>query len=101
VIGTWESNEVHGEFVLVVLDWDGENITGTINPGTDNMVISQATLDPGDWAVHIEADAMDREGRAMTYIIDGTIHDLELPKRFISGTWRSGRNGGEFEIRRQ
>src|SRR5690606_13515805 len=38
-LGNWESNQVHGEFVLLVMDWDGEKISGIINPGTDNIEI--------------------------------------------------------------
>ena len=38
-IGQWESNETHGDDIVVVLDWDGEQITGLINPGTDNIQI--------------------------------------------------------------
>lgn len=100
-IGTWEGNEVHGDFVLVVLDWDGKAVTGIINPGTDDIAITSVTLDPEDWSVHIEAAAKDREGRDLNYVIDGTIQDLELPNRYITGTWRNGRGRGDFEIRRQ
>src|SRR5690606_34004517 len=41
-LGTWAGNEAHGENVLLVLDWDGQNITGIINPGTDNIAITKA-----------------------------------------------------------
>src|SRR5690606_2531649 len=54
-LGTWESNDVHGEFVLVVMDWDGEKISGIINPGTDNIEITNATLNPDGWIVQIAA----------------------------------------------
>lgn len=100
-IGTWESNETHGEFVLVVLDWDGERVSGIINPGTDNIEIGAATLDPAEWTVRIEADAEDRDGNSVHYMIEGTIEDLELPNRYITGTWQHDNGGGAFEIRRQ
>jgi hypothetical protein len=100
-IGVWEGNETHDEFVLIVLDWDGREITGTINPGTDNIAITSAELDPDDWSVRIEADTEDSSGRAVDYIIQGVIEDLELPDRYISGTWRNGSGRGDFEIRRQ
>jgi hypothetical protein len=32
--------------VFVVMDWDGKAITGTINPGTDNIPLKNATLTP-------------------------------------------------------
>ena len=100
-IGTWASNETHGEFVLVVLDWDGQRVSGIINPGTDNIEIAEATLDPAEWTIRIEADAEDRDGNAVHYMIEGTIEDLELPNRFITGTWQHDGGSGAFEIRRQ
>jgi len=100
-IGVWEDNPTHDEFVLIVLDWDGRAITGTINPGTDNIEITAAELDPEDWSVRIEADTEDANGRAVDYIIQGVIEDLELPTRLIAGTWRNGASRGNFEIRRQ
>lgn len=99
-IGAWESNETHGESVLLVLDWDGDAITGVINPGTDDIPITDASLDPADWSVRIEADA-DSAGRTVSYVIEGHIEDLELPNRTIVGTWRHGSGRGAFEVQRQ
>ena len=45
-IGTWTGNKTHGNDVVVVMNWDGKAITGMINPGTDNMPIKNATLNP-------------------------------------------------------
>jgi hypothetical protein len=100
-IGEWKGNQTHDEFVLVVLDWNGREITGMINPGTDNIEITKAELDPDDWSVRIEADTKDSSGRAVDYVIEGSIKDLELPNRYITGTWRNGGESGDFEIRRQ
>lgn len=90
-IGEWQGNS-NGESVLVVMNWDGKNITGIINPGTDNLQIADAELDPSDWSIHIEAG---------DYEIDGTFERLELPNRSITGTWRNGNASGPFEIVRQ
>lgn len=100
-IGEWTSNEAHGEAVLVVLDWDGESITGVINPGTHDIAISDAALDPSDWSVRIEADAETDAGERLSYVIEGRIEDLELPNRVIVGTWRHDDGRGAFEIQRQ
>ena len=91
-IGEWSGNQTHGDFVLVVMDWDGKNVTGVINPGTDNMNIESVTLDPSDWRVEI---------RAGDYVIEGEIQQLEVPSRSITGTWKSGSRSGNFEIGRQ
>jgi hypothetical protein len=91
-IGAWEGNELHGEFVLLVLNWDGNNITGTINPGTDNIVIEEANMDSSDWSVTISAG---------DYEIEGTIENLALPSRSVIGTWSRQGESGKFEIARQ
>jgi hypothetical protein len=91
-IGEWTGNETHGDFVLLVLDWDGKNVTGVINPGTDNMNIEKVDLDPSDWSVTIEAGG---------YVLEGTIEQLEIPSRSISGTWKNGDRSGNLAISRQ
>ena len=98
-IGTWDKNPA-GDDVLFVLTWDGKAITGMINPGTDNITIKTATLDPDKWTVHFEADAKDKQG-AITYVIDGKLENLAMPNRFINGTWKSQRGSGPFRIQRQ
>ena len=100
-IGTWSGNTVHGNDVLLVLTWDGKNITGTINPGTDNMVVKNASLNPDGWVVHLEADGKDKAGAAVTYVIDGKIENLAMHNRGITGTWKSPRGSGQFKINRQ
>jgi hypothetical protein len=100
-LGTWAGNETHGDIVLVVLDWDGASITGMINPGTDNIALTKATLEPDGWVVSLEADAQDGSGAAIHYVIEGKIENLELPNRSVIGTWRSERGQGAFEMSRQ
>jgi hypothetical protein len=92
-IGEWKGNQKLGDFVLLVLDWDGSKISGVINPGTDNLNITEATLNPDDWSVHIEAGG---------YEMDGKIEKLELPARSVVGTWKGPEGAsGALEIVRQ
>lgn len=100
-LGVWAGNTTHGQDVVVVLNWDGKAITGTINPGTDNLAIKNARLDPEGWTVYFEADAKDKSGGAVTYAIDGKIEHLHLPTRAIVGTWKNQKESGEFKISRQ
>ena len=30
-IGEWSGNTTHGDFVLIVMDWNGEEVTGMIS----------------------------------------------------------------------
>jgi hypothetical protein len=100
-IGKWEKNTVHGADVIIVLNWDGDKITGMINPGTDNMVVKNASLNPDTWGVHLEADAKDKSGAIVTYVIDGKIENLAMSNRSITGTWKAGKESGPFKISRQ
>jgi hypothetical protein len=101
-LGTWAGNKALGNDVLIVMTWDGKNITGTINPGTDNIPIKSASLNPEGWLVHIEADAKDKAGSALTFVIDGKIENLPLASRSITGTWKDNKGGtGAFRIGRQ
>ena len=99
-IGTWSANKVHGNDVLLIMNWDGKAVTGIINPGTDDIAIKSVTLDPDKWTVHIEADTKDKAG-PISYVIDGKLENLAMHNRIISGTWKSQRGSGTFRIQRQ
>ena len=74
-LGEWTGNQVHGDNVLLILDWDGKAVTGMINPGTDNIPLTKASLDPNGWLVKIEADAKDKSGTAVHYVIEGHLEN--------------------------
>lgn len=95
-IGVWEGNKDLGDDVLMILSWDGKAVTGIINPGTDNIKITNASLDPNGWKVHFEADAKNKH-----FVVDGNIKELEFPSRYITGTWQAQGAKGKFEVRRQ
>jgi hypothetical protein len=100
-LGTWNRNPPQANDLVIVLNWDGKNITGTINPGVDNLTVKNATLNPDGWAVHLEVDAKDRTGTVQTYVLDGKIENLTLPNRSITGTWKSQKENGTFKVARQ
>jgi hypothetical protein len=100
-LGEWAGNTVHGDNILLILDWDGKAITGMINPGTDNIPLRQASLDPNGWVVKLEAEGKDKDGSAVRYVIDGKLENLELPNRSITGTWSSNKGRGTFTASRQ
>jgi hypothetical protein len=100
-IGTWGPNRNQGNDLLLVLNWDGKTISGTINPGTDNIAVKNATLQPEGWLVHFEADAKDKAGKPITYVLDGKIGNLPLPNRTLTGTWKNQEESGAFKLQRQ
>jgi len=100
-LGEWAGNSVHGDNILLILDWDGKAITGMINPGTDNIPLGKASLEPEGWVVKLEAEGKDKDGSAVRYVIEGTLENLELPNRSINGTWSSNKGRGTFTASRQ
>lgn len=100
-LGTWGPSQDHADTVVVIMDWDGQNITGVVNPGTDNMEIENATLNPDGWVLRFEATGESRSGSPLHYVIEGAIQNLPFNNRSITGTWRDENESGTFEITRQ
>jgi len=100
-IGTWGPAKTHSNDILLVLNWDGKAVSGTINPGTDDITIKTATLNPEGWTVHMEFSGKDSTGAVMNYVVDGKIDNLPFKNRTITGTWKNQRESGPFKITRQ
>ncbi|PYS43589.1 MAG: hypothetical protein DMG14_00455 [Acidobacteria bacterium] len=102
--GDWGPTPTHRNDVTLVLDWDGKNITGLINPGPESIKLSKATMepssDPKGWKVHFEADAKDHDGKPVHFVIDGSIENLTSIRRSIVGTWSHGDMKGDFKLTR-
>jgi hypothetical protein len=86
--------------LTVVIDWDGNNLTGTINPGPDAIPIKSIYLDVATWTVRIQADSKDANGNPVHIMAEGRIQDLGSPHRKIVGTWREDAKQGDFTIER-
>ena len=100
-LGDWGPSKTDRNQVTVLLDWDGKQISGQINPGPGAIPITKATLEPKGWLVHLEADAKDNAGKPVHYVIDGKIENLGLYNRSIVGTWNRDTVKGDFKISRQ
>jgi hypothetical protein len=95
--GDWGVSATSRTHVVLDLDWDGKNITGSLNPGS-NAVALKTTLDPATWMVHFEGDGKDKSGASVHYVIDGKVENLGAFARFITGTWTQGSTKGTFKI---
>lgn len=100
-LGDWGPSKTDRNQVVVVMDWDGNKISGQINPGPDAISFTKASLDPKGWLVHIEADGKTKAGQSVHYVIDGKIENLGLYNRSIVGTWGHDNVKGDFKITRQ
>ena len=105
--------------IVVVMDYDGRNITGVLNPGPNAVPLKVARMDitpgrPGSrgtpavmpvFKIRIEADARDARGNTVAIVADGTMGNVPLPNRYITGTWTQTTTGNavrnNFTITRQ
>ena len=98
--GDWGPSAEDRRRLLLLLDWDGSAVTGTINPGPNAVPIAAATLDPETWAVRIEAEGRDADDNAVAYVIDGELQNIGSYNRVITGTWTQGGTSGDFTVMR-
>jgi hypothetical protein len=97
--GDWGPTPDHRNRVLLLLDWQDNEITGVINPGRDGVPLTSATLNPEDWTIRFEAEAPDERGNMLQYVIEGKVENLgSWTNRRISGTWRHGEESGDFMV---
>ena len=92
-VGDWGPSEWDRNQVTVELKWDGKNLTGTVNPGPNAVQLKKAMFDAKSNAIHFEADATDRRGNQIHYIING-----KLEKGTMTGSWSHDNRKGDFKI---
>ena len=119
-VGYWGPAKVQQNRLVVVMDFDGKNLSGMVNPGANAVPIKAARLDitpgkppakPGDpvgeptFKVYFEAETKDARGSSVTIVADGTMQNVGLPSRTLAGTWTQTSGGktvkGDFQLRRQ
>jgi hypothetical protein len=98
--GDWGTTKDKRIRILLDLHWDGKTVTGTINPGRDEVPLRKASLDPANWRVSFEAEGKDSAGGAVRYVIEGKLENLGSYYRVITGTWTQGGQKGDFRITR-
>lgn len=88
--GTWRGErQAEGAApvtVVLVMQWDGQNVTGLINPGLRSVRFDSGRLDPADWRVHISA----RNAAGEPIVIEGELGEIGSYHRTITGTWTEG-----------
>lgn len=95
--GEWGNSDTESNHVVIVMKWDGDTVTGRINPGPNSIDFANAWLEPADWGVHIEAISPDGE----PIRVDGTLTDVGSYNRRVTGTWQVGETVYEFTITRE
>ncbi|HLH44262.1 MAG TPA: hypothetical protein VKV74_14835 [Bryobacteraceae bacterium] len=98
--GDWGPNAKDRTDITLILNYDGKNVVGMINPGPDVAKLQNAALDASNWGVHFEADLKDRTGKLVHIIADGKLEDVTSARRRIVGAWSQGGVKGDFKITR-
>ena len=98
--GDWGSAPGQRTAITFVLNWDGQKVTGIINPGPDSIPLTAVALDVANWTVRFEADGKDASGKAAHILAEGKLEDLASYHRVIRGTWQQGTAMGDFRLTR-
>ncbi len=99
-IGDWGPSATERTHLTLVLAWDGDKVSGTINPGPDAIVLSNVGVDVTNWTIRFEADTKDKSGSPVHISAEGRIENLGSTHRTITGSWRQGTAMGDFKITR-
>ncbi len=95
--GSWGPNGQERTPVTLVMDWDGKDVTGIMNPGVRSSKLEKTSLDAANWQFHFESDYKDRSGKVSHVVIDAQIQEVTSPRRQMVGTWTDGTQKGDFK----
>lgn len=102
--GTWLGEwgpQGQGNFLTVILEWDGERVDGFVNPGPQSSEINAITLRSADWTVELDMNIVDGDGNVARWQGEGELRDIGRYDRRIVGTWRQNGESGRFTLVRQ
>lgn len=128
-VGYWGPTPTVQSRIVLVIDHDGKTMSGVFQPGPNAVPPKVARLDitPGKPAVgvgrgnngqapqvpavlpifrvYFEIDAKDARGNPVAIVAEGTMNNVALPNRSITGTWAQTSGGttskSEFKVVRQ
>jgi len=96
--GDWGANASQRNHLTFVLNWDGDKVTGTMNPGPDAVTLANITVDYATWTVRIEGDSKDQAGAPAHFVAEGKLDELGSYHRTLAGTWSQGAAKGNFKM---
>lgn len=95
--GTWrgerKADNGSAATLVFVLEWNGQQVTGVVNPGPNSLTIKEGRLDPEGWKVSLVAESS--KGQKASF--EGAIGDLGVYHRYVEGTWTEG--GRSYSVR--
>jgi hypothetical protein len=103
--GTWTGdwgppNQSQRTHLTLVLNWEGDKVTGVMNPGPDSAPLN-VLVDYANWSVRIDAEGKDAVGKSVKIEAEGKLEEMGSPRRRLIGTWHQGTLTGDFKVTRQ
>lgn len=98
--GTWRGTITTGSTtrpLVIIMDYQGDEITGMINPGRNSYNYTSAELDAPNWV--LEASATTREGMDIRF--QATLMDVGARNRYLEGSWSEKGSSYPFKITRE
>jgi hypothetical protein len=95
--GTWRgevtARDGSHRTIVLVMQWDGKQVNGTMNPGRDSTDFTGGKLDPEGWKFTLAFKAA--QGANVRF--NGAISNLGKYDRVLAGKWTEGAES--FDIR--
>jgi hypothetical protein len=95
--GTWRSDSTAKDgshkTIVLIMQWDGKQIAGTVNPGPEGADFTGGKLNPDGWKFTL--DTKNSKGAAIHF--EGAISDLGKYRRVLAGRWTEG--GSSIDVR--
>jgi hypothetical protein len=98
--GDWGSSNGPRNHITLVMNWDGDKVTGVMNPGPDSSALN-VFVDYASWTVRLDAESKDAAGKTLRIEAEGKIEDMGSPRRKLVGMWRQGGLTGQFKVTRE
>jgi hypothetical protein len=98
--GTWRGTIGDGadaQPVVMIIDYDGEQLNGMINPGRNSYRFENATHDAPNWK--IDVTTQNRDGEAIGF--SAVMQEVGAANRFMQGTWTQGGETQPLKITRE
>ena len=98
--GTWRGTITMGAVsapVVMIIDYDGENLNGMINPGRSSYKFLTVDHDAANWKLTVTAET--RDGIPVSFT--AVMQDIGSVKRYMEGTWTQAGEQYPFRIARE
>ena len=102
LVGTWQGSwGENNNFLTIIMNWDGQRISGIVNPGPGSTEIESGSLDSSRWQVELEMPLTDDTGNSADFTLEGEMTNVTSRTRSINGNWRYRGDSGSFTLTRQ